>query len=94
MKVLNEKFANEMKKINLKYDYGLTKRDCECYSNIFNVLYEIADKQLDFYQIFDVYDFFTDVLGAYCFSLFYLIIYTSVIDRWLKWIVQNVVEKS
>ena len=28
--------------------------------------------------------FFTDVLGAYCFSIFYLIIYTSVIDRWLK----------
>ncbi len=64
MKVLNEKFANEMKKINLKYDYGLTDRDCECYSNIFNVLYEISDKQLDFYQIFDVYDFFTDVLAG------------------------------
>lgn len=60
--VLNDEFKNKMIEINKEYNLGLDNYECECYSNCFYVLDELTNHQFEFEEIFDTYDFFSDVL--------------------------------
>ena len=53
-----------MKQLRTEYNLELSDYECECYSNMFHVLNDVVDNQYTFEQLFDTYDFFTDVLDG------------------------------
>lgn len=66
MKILNKKYFESMKKYrddnNLQNE--LTDDDCICYANMFSVYFEITDKKYSFDEMFQTYDFITDVIDG------------------------------
>ncbi|MBR4177940.1 MAG: hypothetical protein IKR57_01165 [Bacilli bacterium] len=64
IKILNKEYAKKMLSLRDQTNLPLTDFECECYSNCFYTIYELTGKQFSFEQIFDVYDFFTDVLDG------------------------------
>lgn len=64
MKILNIEYANKMKQLRTEYNIGLSDYECECYSNMFHVLNDVVRNKYTFEQLFDLYDFFTDVLNG------------------------------
>lgn len=64
MKILNKEYANKMKQLRTEYNLELSDYECECYSNMFHVLNDVVENQYTFEQLFDTYDFFTDVLDG------------------------------
>lgn len=64
MRILNKDYVKKMKQLRTKYNLELLDYECECYSNIFYVLNDVVNNQYTFEQLFDTYDFFTDVLDG------------------------------
>lgn len=64
MKILNKEYVNKMKQLRTEYNLELSDYECECYSNMFHVLNDVVENQYTFEQLFDIYDFFTDVLDG------------------------------
>ena len=64
MKILNKEYASQMKQLRDENNIELSDHECECYSNMFHVLNDVAGNQFTFEQLFDTYDFFTDVLDG------------------------------
>lgn len=64
MNILNEDFAEKMNKLGNDNNLGLSKYEYDAYSNCFHVIYELTGKQFTFDEIFNLYDFFTDVLDG------------------------------
>lgn len=64
MNILNKEYANKMKLLRTEYNLELSDYECECYSNMFHVLNDVVENQYTFEQLFDTYDFFTDVLDG------------------------------
>ena len=66
MKILNKDYFKAMKKYrddnNLQDE--LTDDDCICYANMFSVYYDITDNKYSFDEMFQTYDFITDVIDG------------------------------
>lgn len=59
-----EEFKQFMKMKNEEQGFGLSEHECECYASMLSVLGEIAEQWLSPLQLFNTYDFFTDVLDG------------------------------
>ena len=66
MKILNKDYFKAMKKYrddnNLQDE--LTDDDCICYANMFSVYSDITDNKYSFDEMFQTYDFITDVIDG------------------------------
>ena len=66
MKILNKEYFKLMKEFkdsnNLQEE--LTDNDCICYANMFSVFSDITDGKFTFNEMFQTYDFITDVIDG------------------------------
>lgn len=59
-----EEFKQFMKAKNEEHSFGLSEHECDCYAHMLSVLGEITGNRLSQQQLFDAYDFFTDILDG------------------------------
>ena len=66
MKILNKEYFEAMKDFrdNNNLQDELTDNDCACYANMFSVFFDITDGKLSFDEMFNTYDFITDVIDG------------------------------
>lgn len=64
MKILNEEFFKNMNEYINEFNLDLTEEESKCYANILSVLNDISNKQFTFDQLFNTYDFITDVIDG------------------------------
>ena len=66
MKILNKEYFEAMKEFrdNNNLQDELTDNDCICYANMFSVFSDITGGKLSFDEMFNTYDFITDVIDG------------------------------